>query len=132
MAKRSSINARSKKAEQKVVRYICDDDQALRSWKEDFDLAVIGECNVRWTIEVKNWEFPAGPAGVWTLLSNALDQAETYGNPACCAVLIPPRCQPKDALVMETDPLQGIRIVMPLSAFKAKYGPFTAVERKTA
>jgi hypothetical protein len=132
--KRSSINARAKHAENRLLRFLTDDNAALRDWKDAWDVQIKSRLDGQiWVVEVKNNSWPAGPGRVWTILSEALDQAMTYGSPACAGFL-PKYAEPRDALIMLTltetganGAVQWPRVVLSADQFKALYGPFDVV-----
>ncbi len=119
-ATKASIAAQAKNVENRVARYLWGDDH-LRDWKEDHDVSGPDYCGRTWFVEVKNWAWPAGPKRLWTILDEALTQARSYtdGGPGLeysCSVLVPPRTQIEDALVMYVD--YGIPGIITLRQFK--------------
>ena len=117
-SKRTSILARSKRVENRVARYIWG-PEALRDWKDTQDVSGLDAHLNLWVGEVKSYKWPAGPVRLWTILHDALLQAEgnlsgvehpdkASGAPMGFAVLVPKGCETKDALVMfrrEADPI---------------------------
>lgn len=110
-ATRASIAAQAKKVENRVSRYLWGEDH-LRDWKDDNDVSGLDCTGMIWFVEVKNWAWPAGPQKLWTVLYNALDQAQGYadkwklhneGQAYACSVLLPLYTQDPYALVMYGD-----------------------------
>lgn len=97
-ATRSSTLARSKRVENRVVRYLAG-PEAIRDWKDEHDISV-EDCNCRWWIgEVKSMAWPSGPARLWSMLLAALRQAQKHSDRAF-AVLVPCNAEVGNALVM--------------------------------
>ena len=120
MATRRNINIRSKRAENRVSKYLWGH---LRDWKEQHD--VYGpDCYSRdWTGEIKNHSIKGkGLKGIYTILQNALEQVLGLGFPErlCFAVLIPPGCKVEDAFVLrlDPDPIVNYYVMETLKQFK--------------
>ena len=119
MAKRQSISARAKKAENRVVRYLFGADK-FRDWKDERDIhgdvyAGDDADGQEWVGECKNYAWPAGPKRMWSILFAALEQCEGYSTRAF-AVFIPVHCEVADALVMWRH--SGIPIVTTAESFR--------------
>ena len=106
MSKRSSINARSKVAENRVSQYLWG---SYRDWKDQHDISGPDKYGNVWYGEVKNWEWVSGPRGLWTILKKAYAQVEKatveilkdhVGYPLIFAVFLPKHCEVEDAIVI--------------------------------
>jgi len=117
MATRKSRLVRSKRVETRVVRYLAG-EQAARDWKEDHDIHVEDSEGRTWIGEVKSKAWPAGPRGLWTLLRDALEQAEKHSLLAF-AVYVPVHAEIGDALVMVR--LSGVPVIVTLNQFKFRF-----------
>jgi hypothetical protein len=120
-ATRSSILQRSKKAENKVCRYLFGKD-SIRDWAEQNDIHGIlytteGPEGETFCGEIKNMEWVAGAARLWSLMSAALEQAEGY-NERAFAVYLPVYCSVEDALVMFR--MNGMQVITNAATFKEK------------
>jgi len=113
MAKRSSINARSKVAENRVSKYLWGE---LRDWKELHDISGRDFNDNIWYGEVKNWAWARGPAKLYSILKNAYAQLENVKSGNLFVVFLPVHSSVEDAIVYRKD--RGRFIMEFLNEFK--------------
>lgn len=115
MAKKSSIRDRANNAENRVCKYVWGE---YRDWKEDHDKKGLDGNGNLWTCEVKNYAWRTGPKTLWTLLSNALEQAKKYDDTQShsFSVYIPKNAEVQDSLVMYE--MDGSAVITTLELFK--------------
>jgi hypothetical protein len=111
--------ATSKRAETRVAEYLWGEDAKRVGGLGANDVQGPDAAGNLWKGEVKNHRWPSGPGAVWTLLANALAQAEQHGERAF-ACYLPKSCEAHCALVMYR--VHGQAMVVTLDEFKQRLG----------
>lgn len=116
MPKKSSTLARSKKAENRMSKYLWGDDH-YRDWKEEHDISGLDADGEMWWGEVKNAQWPSGPGGLQTLLDAAWEQVIGYGDGEHVFVAyLPPHASAGDALILHRR--QNCRVIVTAREFR--------------
>jgi hypothetical protein len=118
MTTRASTLRRSKVAENKVIRYFAG-EQALRSWKDEWDISLKDHEGNIWTGEVKAHEWPASPGRFVALMHKALEQAEGYNARFAFACYAPKGSEAKSWMVCVR--AQGVPVIVTADTFRVKW-----------
>jgi hypothetical protein len=120
MAKRQSIAARAKKAENRIARFLWGDAH-LRDWESRWDVSGPSRSSNVLVGEVKDWKW-GGPQHMWTILIQAYKQVQdalpfaaeqmrlSTSQLIPFAVYLPPNCLTEHAITYWIDETDTVRI----------------------